>query len=84
MRKPDAATAETIGFRKAVPPEPARYAQCRNCKHVVYDVSEFMNFRTNKESWRRKNNRCGLHRILVLASSVCDAHEFAYKDRGDR
>jgi len=84
MKKPHTELAQAIGFRKAVPPEPKRYAQCRNCKHLTYDTSEFMNFRTNKESWRRKNQRCTLHNILVLSSSVCDAHEFAYSDRSDR
>lgn len=81
--RPSAERAAQIGFAKAVPPEPKRYAQCRNCKHFNYDDSEYMGA-SGRELSRQVNFRCRLHKIIVLKSCVCAAHEFAYPDRGDR
>ena len=74
---------QAAGIRKAVPPEPKRYAQCRNCKHFVYDDSEYCGSRGDLR-FKQVNLRCNVHKIAVLKSSVCDAHEFAYANRGDR
>ena len=84
LKKPDASQAAAIGFRKAVPPEPKRYPQCRNCKHIVYDDEFYMPLGGGGERSRRTNLRCRQHAIAVLLSCVCDAHEFAYRDRSDR
>lgn len=75
--------AAAIGLRKAVPPEPARYAQCRNCKSFVYDTEEYLNLRGSM-CFKKANPRCSKHGIKVLNSSVCTTHEFAYANRGDR
>lgn len=85
MKRPDAAKTIAINLRKAVPPEPKRYAQCRNCKHMVYDDEFYMplNGRGGERS-RKKNIRCRAHDIAVPLGSVCDAHEFAYSNRSDR
>lgn len=73
-----------IGIRRAVPPEPKRYAQCRNCRHVVYDDEFYMPLRGGPERSRKRNIRCRAHNLEVSLGSVCDAHIAAYKDLGDR
>lgn len=72
-----------ITFRRAVPPEPKRYAQCRNCKHFGYDASEYCNSK-GAYATRRVNLRCTQHRIVVQMGTVCDGHAFANADRSDR
>lgn len=72
-----------IGFRKAVPPEPKRFAQCRNCKHIAYDSDDRCNLK-GELTLRRVNLRCSQHRVPVRLGTVCDTHEFAYSDRADR
>lgn len=81
--RPTPAQAAAIGLTKAVPPEPKRYAQCRNCKHYTYDADDYMSAR-GKTEFRKSNPRCTLHKIAVLKSSVCPAHQFAHSDRSDR
>lgn len=81
--RPSPERAAQIGFVKAVPPEPKRYAQCRNCKHFVYDDSEYADSR-GRDASRKVNLRCKEHQIMVSMGTVCLKHEFAYSDRGDR
>lgn len=76
-------SAAAAGFRKAVPPEPKRYAQCRNCKHFVYDHSDYCNAK-GELAFRKINPRCRTLSIAVTLGSVCDGHDFAYADRSDR
>lgn len=83
MVKPSPEQAAAIGLRKAVPPEPKRYAQCRNCKHYTYDADDYMDAK-GRTAFRKSNPQCVLHKIAVLKSSVCPAHEFAHSDRSDR
>ena len=75
--------AAAVGLTKAVPPEPKRYAQCRNCRSFTYDADDYMNAR-GQTAFRKTNPRCTRHKIAVLKSSVCPAHEFAHSDRSDR
>lgn len=74
-----------IDFRKATPPEPARYAQCRNCKHIGYDSDDRIGLH-GRLIFRRVNLRCrgNAVRVPVKLGTVCNKHEFAYADRGDR
>lgn len=81
--RPAAAVAAELGFCQAVPPEPKRYAQCRNCRHFSYDDSEYCNAKGALAS-RRVNLRCTRHKIVVQMGTVCATHEFARADRGDR
>lgn len=81
--RPTNQRATEVGFRQAEPPEPKRYAQCRNCKQFRYDDSEYCNAKGNLAS-RRVNLRCSVHKIVVQMGTVCDAHEFANADRSDR
>lgn len=81
--KPTSQQAAELEFRKAVPPEPKRYAQCRNCKHFVYDDSDRMG-RRGELLFKKTNLRCRLNSIKVQMGTVCKTHEFAYPDRGDR
>lgn len=81
--RPAAAMAAVLGFQQAVPPDPKRYAQCRNCKHFRYDDSEYCNAK-GALATRRVNLRCSQHKIMVQMGTVCAAHEFAYSHRGDR
>lgn len=81
--KPTPQQAVDLEFRKAVPPEPKRYAQCRNCKHLVYDDGDRMDLR-GQLVFIKENTRCRLHGIAVRLGTVCKTHEFAYPDRGDR
>lgn len=83
MKKPDDSQVKSIGFRKAVPPEPTRYAQCRNCKFFAYD-DEFYMSRRGGDASRKTNLRCKQHNVAVQMSTVCDSHKFAYTDRSDR
>ncbi|MGJ7611801.1 MULTISPECIES: hypothetical protein [unclassified Variovorax] len=71
------------GFRKAVPPEPKRYAQCRNCKHFVYDDSDYCGSK-GQLAFRKINLRCRQLQIKVQMGTVCDEHQFANHDRSDR
>ncbi len=71
-------------LRKAVPPEPKRYAQCRNCKHLVYDDHFYMPLGGGSERSRKVNMRCRVNGIKVSLGTVCDGHEFDYADRSDR
>lgn len=72
-----------LGIRQAVPPEPTRYAQCRNCKSFVYDDSDYCSAK-GELRFRKVNLRCRVHQVAVSMSAVCAAHEFAYADRGGR
>ena len=72
-----------IGFRQALPPEPKRFAQCRNCKGIVYDTDERLSLK-GKLVFLRLNVRCQQHGVPVRLGTVCDSHEFAYADRSDR
>lgn len=81
--KPTADQAAALDFKKAVPPEPKAYAQCRNCKHFVYDDSERLGLR-GQLLFVKTNTRCRQHGIAVQLGTVCKTHEFAYANRGDR
>lgn len=81
--KPAQEQAQALGFCKAIPPEPKRYAQCRNCSQFRYDSSEYMDAK-GREAWRRINLRCTLHKIVVQMGTVCLKHAYANADRGDR
>ena len=81
--KPTEEQVATLDFKKAVPPEPKRYAQCRNCKHFVYDDSERLGLR-GQLLFTKINTRCRLNEIAVQLGTVCKTHEFAYSDRSDR
>lgn len=72
-----------IGLKKAMPPEPKRYAQCRNCKSFVYDDSERLGL-SGKLLFIKQNTRCNTHHVAVQLGMVCDDHAFAYADRSDR
>lgn len=74
---------KAAGIRAAVPPEPKRYAQCRNCKNFVYDDNEYLGLKGDLR-FRKSNLRCRVHLVSVSMGTVCDAHEFAYTNRSDR
>lgn len=75
--------AVAVNFRKAVPPEPKIYAQCRNCVHLVYDSDDRCSSR-GELLLRKVNLRCKPGGFKVVLGAVCDQHNFAYESRGDR
>lgn len=81
--RPTPAQAKAQGFTKAVPPEPKRYPQCRNCASLVYDSADYMDMR-GKECWRRENLRCSIHKFAVQMGTVCSSHTYYRPDRSDR
>lgn len=74
---------DSVGFKKAVPPEPKIYAMCRNCCYFVYDSDDRTNFR-GELTLRRVNLRCSTHKFKVRMETVCDSHSFQYTNRGDK
>ena len=83
MSKPTKTQADAAGFRKAVPPEPTKFAQCRNCKNFRYDDSDYMTLKGDM-AFRKTNLRCAVHQFSVSMGTVCESHEFQYANRGDR
>lgn len=80
--KANAPAYALAGFRKAVPPEPKVYAQCRNCTHLVYDSDDRTNSR-GELTLRRVNLRCKEFKFPVQMGTVCNKHEFRYPAGGD-
>lgn len=78
-----AALAQRIGYRKAVPPEPKAYPQCRNCASFAYDHDDYMNAK-GQVAFRKSNTRCALHGLGTTAGYVCDSHAFARADRSNK
>lgn len=83
MSAQPSAAAANANFRKAVPPEPKRYAQCRNCRFFTYDADDYCDVR-GQVRFRKAKPRCVMLGIAVTLGSVCDGHEFAHRDRSDR
>lgn len=80
--KAHAAEYEAAGFRKAVPPEPKQFAQCRNCVHFVYDSEDRMN-RRGEVTFGRSNLRCRQFSFPVNLGTVCNSHAFKHALRRD-
>lgn len=83
MSRPTPIEIEASGFKKAVPPEPKIYPQCRNCKSFAYDSDDRTNSR-GELTLRRIHLRCSSHQFSVQMGTVCSNHAFAYAHQGDK
>jgi hypothetical protein len=66
---------ESVGFKKAVPPEPKIYAMS------AIAVTSFLR---GELTLHRVNLRCRTHKFKVRMETVCDSHSFQYTNRGDK